>query len=236
MGSTNTAITVKGQDLDIAIDKARAANDIAGEMTKALAIAGAMKSIRDALTPSIMAEVMTLQGSALGFKTDKDISGGYQVEVVRDCVLEAVMQGVGAIGNQFNIIAGRAYITKEGMGRKLANIKGLSYSITPGIPQSASGGAIVPVDVEWTYPHGAEKKSKPLQICVRVNSGMGADAIIGKATRKARAWLYATITGQEVPEGEVDDAKPVRGVVVADKPSRFEPAPAATDLLGEVDK
>jgi hypothetical protein len=45
--------------------------------------------------------------------------------------------------------------------------------------------------------------------------------------------------GQEVPEGEVDDAKPVKGVVVEVKPSRFDkPAgPAAfgkpPELLGK---
>jgi hypothetical protein len=152
--------------------------------------------------------------------------------VVRDCTIEALLQGVGAVGNEFNIIAARAYITKEGMGRKLSNIKGLSYTVTPGIPHTTGGGAVAPVEIEWQY--GGERHTKTLQICVRVNAGMGADAICGKAVRKARAWLYSTITGQEVPEGEVgDDAKPVRGVVIDDKPSRFEPPKDAEQLLGE---
>ena len=34
---------------------------------------------------------------------------------------------------------------------------------------------------------------------------MGADAVIGKATRKARKWIYDTITGSEIPEGDVMD-------------------------------
>jgi len=34
---------------------------------------------------------------------------------------------------------------------------------------------------------------------------MGTDAIIGKADRKARAWLYNTITGCDVSDGEISD-------------------------------
>jgi hypothetical protein len=235
---SSTAL-IKVDDLDSAIERGIAAQQIAGKMGKAIAIAGAMQDIRSAFTPEIMKRLMALQGSAIGFRTDKDSTGGYKEDVLRDCAIEALMQGVHPVGNEFNIIAGRAYITKEGMGRKLSSIHGLSYSVTPGIPKTQDGGAVVPMEVEWVYPSGAAKQTKILQICVRVNAGMGADAIIGKATRKARAWLYATITGQEVPEGEVDDAKPVKGVVVEDKPSRFDkPAgPAAfgkpPELLGK---
>lgn len=34
---------------------------------------------------------------------------------------------------------------------------------------------------------------------------MGTDAVIGKATRKARAWLFSKLTGMEVGEGDVQD-------------------------------
>lgn len=36
---------------------------------------------------------------------------------------------------------------------------------------------------------------------------MGLDAINGKAERKGRAWLISRITGVEVTDGDVEDAK-----------------------------
>jgi hypothetical protein len=44
-----------------------------------------------------------------------------------------------------------------------------------------------------------------LDIPVKVNNGMGTDAVIGKASRKARHWLFCTLTGSEMPEGDVTD-------------------------------
>ena len=49
------------------------------------------------------------------------------------------------------------------------------------------------------------------EIPVRINAGMGSDAILGKAERKMRARIYNRITGTEFPEGEVGD-------VVVEKP------------------
>lgn len=190
------------RELDMAIERGIAAQALGGRMERTLALASAVQEIAERLTPQVMAPVMALQGRSVGFKTDKDLSGGYPVEVVRDCLIEAAMQGVFPCGNEFNIIGGRAYVTKEGMGRKLKSVNGLSYHITPGVPRQSAGGAVVTMTVAWTYAGKAE--SKDLEICTRVNSGMGADAILGKATRKARAWLWQVITGQEVPEGETE--------------------------------
>jgi hypothetical protein len=46
---------------------------------------------------------------------------------------------------------------------------------------------------------------------------MGTDAIIGKATRKARAWLWQHITGQEIPDG---DASEIIYVTPSDAPRK----------------
>lgn len=192
---TSEAVAVK---LDTAIERGILASQIAGKMSRALAVGAAMEEIRAALTPEVMRPVMALQGTAVGFKTDKQ----YPPEVVRDALIEATLAGVYPVGNEFNIIAGRAYITKEGMGRKLREIDGLTYSITPGIPTMKDGGSVVPMNVEWKYK--GVSASRDLPVCVKLNSGMGADAVIGKATRKARAWLYQTITGSEVSDGEAE--------------------------------
>ena len=172
---------------------------IANQFEKTFAVANCVQQLKTALTPEVMKPITQLQGTKLGFRTDKI----YDEKVVRDCLIEATILGLYPVGNQFNIIAGNMYITKEGFLFLLKNLKGLSYSCTPGVPKSQTGGAVVDVELEWTYRGKTEKKT--LSLAIRVNVGMGSDAINGKATRKALAWLYNNITGQAVGEGDVTD-------------------------------
>ena len=209
----------------LALDEAAANGQLTtsstgGQFARALATANAVNTLRELLTNDVMASVMQLQNNALGFLTDRR-DAPYSVNVVRDCLIEAVLSGVSPVGNEFNIISGRAYITKNGMRRKLSNIDGLSYTITPGIPKLAEKGAVIVMAIDWTYNGRTEHKD--LTVAVRVNSGMGTDAIIGKATRKASAWLFDAVTGTSVNEGDVSDgdtitveAKPVTSPIEAD--------------------
>jgi hypothetical protein len=168
-----------------------------------------------------------LQNTSLGFQTDRRDTG-YPLEVVKECLIDAVLSGVSVVGNEFNIIAGRAYITKNGMLHKLSNVDGLSYTMTPGIPKMAGeGGAAIIMQIEWTFNGKTNKKD--LALAVRINKGMGADAIVGKATRKAAAWLYQTVTGQTVDEGEANESAPV----IEAKVSAIDTAPATEPAASE---
>lgn len=171
---------------------------------KAYQIANAVSELKTMLTDEYMAPIMNLQGNALGFKTDRDKTGGYQIADVKNCLIEAVLYGLQPFGNQFNIIAGNMYATKEGCGYLLGKIQGLSYEIVPELPRIKDQSAAVIMNVTWKI--NGVQNSKQLDIPVKVNSMMGTDAVIGKATRKARKWLYDTITGSELPEGEVGEA------------------------------
>lgn len=188
--------------LDEAANAGQLTTVTGGQFSRALATATAVNTLRDLLTEDVMKNVMQLQNNALGFLTDRR-DAPYSVNVVRDCLIEAVLQGVSPVGNEFNIISGRAYITKAGMRRKLANVPGLSYTITPGLPKMADKGAAIIMVIDWTINGKSEHKELPL--AVRVNAGMGTDAIIGKATRKAAAWLYDAVTGMSVNEGDISD-------------------------------
>ena len=215
-----------------ALDKAAAAGLIAqkeaSQFRKMAMVAGAIQELRALLTPKVMAPIMALQGSSLGFRTDKDSSGGYGIDVVRDCLIEATLQGVYPVGNEFNIISARCYITTEGFGHKLTEIPGLSYMITPTVPVMKNGGAVVEMLVEWKY--NGKSNSQIINIAVRVNAGMGTDAIIGKATRKARAWLFTAVTGQEVGEGDAGDIGDVIDVrATPASPFEKQPEPDAND-------
>jgi hypothetical protein len=105
----------------------------------------------------------------------------------------------------FNIIAGNCYITKEGFGYLLSNFKGLDFEIIPSLPRinNERTSAAVVMKIEWTL--NREKKTRDIDFAIRMNKFMGTDAVIGKATRKARAWLFWTITGIEVGEGDATD-------------------------------
>lgn len=85
----------------------------------------ALNDLRAAFDEAAMPAVMQIAGTAIGFRTDRDINGGgtsYPATAVRECVLEALMEGLELMGNQFNIIASRCYITTEGYQHKLAEL------------------------------------------------------------------------------------------------------------------
>lgn len=174
---------------------------------RAFATADAIQKLQTLLTPEYLKPIMALQGNRLGFKTDKDKSGGYPIETVKNCLIEAVLMGLQPYGNEFNIIAGNTYATKEGVGRLLATWKGLTYSLVCGVPKPASDGksAVVEVHIKWTV--NRESKEETLPISVKMDAYTSVDAMIGKATRKGRAWLLSAISGIEIVEADVNDAE-----------------------------
>lgn len=173
-------------------------NNIQG-FEKAYLIAQATIELREALTPEYMKPIMALQGSKLGFKSDK----AYPENVVKDCVIEAVLTGVQPCGNHFNIIAGNCYITKEGFGYLLGKLEGIDYKIIPELPRIQGQSAAVKMQINWTA--NGKSNSETIDFAIKVNQYSGADAVIGKATRKARAWLFNSLTGAEIGDGDVND-------------------------------
>jgi hypothetical protein len=174
---------------------------------RAFKIASAITQLTDLLTPEYMKPIMAMQGNKLGFKTDKDKTGGYPEAVVKNCLIEAVLMGLQPYGNQFNIISGQTYPTKEGCGYLLNNYAGLNYDIVCGLPRinESKTSASVEVKVTWSMNRG-EVKEKTVPIPIKMDAYTSVDALIGKATRKARAWLLSTISGIEITDGEYTDA------------------------------
>ncbi len=170
-------------------------------------IGEALAQLKAMLTPERMKPIMSMQGNKLGFRTDKDDKGGYDLETVKNCLLEAVLIGVQPFGNQFNIISGGTYITREGFGHLLSKVPGLTYEISPQLPRikEDKSGAAVKMNIEWTL--NGITKSKEIDFPIKSNAYASSDSILGKATRKARHWLYNNIsgTGVEIPEGDVLD-------------------------------
>jgi hypothetical protein len=186
---------------------------------KAYIIAQAAGQLKEELTSEYMKPIMQLQNNRLGFKTDSE--SGYSESVVKNCLIEAVLTGVQPFGNQFNIIAGNCYITKEGFGHLLSKMSGLNYEIIPGLPRinTEKTSAAIVMEITWSLS-GGEQKIRKIDFPIRMNQRMGVDAVIGKATRKARAWLYNTITGMEIGDGDVQD---VDANVISSQVDKSEP-------------
>ena len=173
---------------------------------KANVVASAIEELKTLLTPEYMKPIMALQGNKLGFRTDKDKTNGYGMDVVKNCLIEAVLVGLQPTGNQFNIIAGNMYPTKEGCGYLLKNYPTLTFDIVCGLPKinADKTGSAVDVTIKWKLNNIENEKVIPIPI--KIDSYTSVDAIIGKATRKARAWLLSTIMNVEITDGEVEDA------------------------------
>lgn len=206
-------------------------------LMQSITLAKGIGALRELLTDGVMkAYFMPMQGTTLGFLTDKDQSGGYPIEVVRDVMVEGLLRGFRPIGNEMNIISGRFYGAKAGFERFVREYPGLTdLRIELGVPEDApKGTAIVQARATW-WLNGVQDELKcyppekageiDSRIPVRVNSGMGPDAILGKATRKLYARIYAILTGcsKDAVEGDPDDAR--RSIITEGTTQPIQDAP-----------
>jgi hypothetical protein len=184
-------------------------------LTQAINMARGMKQLRDILTESaILSDFMPLQNTTLGFLTDKP--AGYDWETVRDVLIEALLRGFRPINNEYNIMSGRFYGAKNGFDRITHEYPGVqNLQVRLGVPQLAGEkGALVSCEARWLIDGKpmtvkcvpAKGDDFDSQIPVKVNSGMGPDAILGKATRKLYARVYQVLTGcsSDIVENDFD--------------------------------
>jgi len=179
-------------------------DDSSASFIRAVKTAKALTLLRAEMSKaSVLDAIMSIQGTSLGFRTDKP--DGYDPIIVRDAFIEAVLRGLRPIGNEFNIISGRFYCTKEGFSRLLRDLPGFTdLRITMDVPKAAGDrGAIVKASATWKYQGNADRIER--EIPVRVNGGMGADAILGKAERKLKSAIYHQVTGTTLSDGEAGD-------------------------------
>lgn len=184
---------------------------------KAHTVSGAIVELEKLLDDEYMKPIMALQGTTLGFKTDKDLikengkwvkGSGYPVEIVRRCLIEAVLKGYQPTNNEFNIIAGNMYPTKNGLERQVKEYPGLKHSIIPQIKtfDTTKGSALVDATIKWTLNNG-EQNEEIVPIPLKIDAYTSVDGVMGKAKRKALAWLLSTVTGEVVVDGDVEDVK-----------------------------
>jgi hypothetical protein len=90
------------------------------EFMRPLVLAKAINNLRRAIDADSLAVLRTMENTPLGFRTDR--GDGYAEHVLRDCMIQAMLDGLSFAGNQWNIIAGAYYVTKEGWTQKLMRL------------------------------------------------------------------------------------------------------------------
>lgn len=201
----------------------------ADQFGKAYVAACAMQQIKAALTDEVMKPIMSLQGSPLGFKTDKDTQGGYDVEVVRNALVTAVLSGLRPTGNEFNIIGGNCYAALNGCERLFNSICEVPAKHEPGLVKIDEQNKRATVSYKITYKiKGQAEKTRELEIATKLaySRSSGAllttdDQVLGKARRKMLHMLLRELKGMEIdmaPEPE-----PMRNVT-PEKPKADAPA------------
>lgn len=200
-----------------------------------LKVAQAMGELRAALTKDVMQPIMDLMNTNIGFKTDRDpnrpVKGQtptpYGWEVVRECFMESRLRGFHTVGNEWNIISGQFYAAKNGLDRKVKNFPGLTdFRMFFNVPDMKPSGATVKCKASWVRDGVAD--SLDADIPVRVNEYMGADAVLGKATRKLLARVHDRLTGTNTPEAEIGEEPAMLAPQMPSTPHFTAPPPQDT--------
>ena len=167
--------------------------EIVGNVAAAFNAVGVVTLLREALTNDIMDAVfMPLMNTKIGFMTDhtgKPNSKGqtlplYSRDVVRDCIIDAVIIGLLPTGNQFNILAERMYPTKEGYTALLKKL-GVRYIIEIGQDKSQSP-QYAELACKINYEYNGEKNSFTVNTTVAKNAYSSNDQIRGKRNARRR--------------------------------------------------
>ncbi|KZE77516.1 hypothetical protein AV926_14180 [Myroides marinus] len=187
-------------------------SDKSQNFTNAFAMANAITIIRNVLTPEVMQPILSLAGSKLGFRTDRDkpskgqMPNPYPLEIVKDCLIDATLLGLNPTGNQFNIIAGNMYVTKEGFTYLLKKIKNMQYSIIYDDVTYSQNRSTAIVTCTLNYKLNDQKPIEQLlKFTVKAGNYATDDSCIGKAERKAKCWLYNHIEGTDLTDGDAED-------------------------------
>jgi hypothetical protein len=187
------------------------------EWERALVQAKALAALERLLTPELVRDLTKLQNTAYGFRTDQ----AYPAEVVRRCLIQAWLAGAKIHGNQFNIIAGNCYLTKEFYRAAILGTEGVSnLKLTIGAPQRYGDRAMVcEAKAEWSYCGKLQVlkflKTDELDARIVVNAhGInGPDAIRGRVESKVYQRVFSVLRGMNDDADEVIEAETIEGSV-----------------------
>lgn len=173
---------------------------MAAQVRMAQALSDLLEAVKD---PEVMAPLMALQGTSLGFIADRQ----YRADELAMPIVEARLRGFNLTGGEFAVIKGKFYAAKAGLRRKLTD--GTTFpTLTDfrdqyGTPDFTPDGKSAKIEVSATWRYGKKSDEFKTTLLIRVNDGMGPDAVIGKAERKLCKRVHDIISGINTPD--VDD-------------------------------
>ncbi len=195
---------------------------------------GVVKLLRDALTDEVMRDVfIPLMNTKIGFLTDRDPNKPdkktgtpptpYPIPVVRDALIDAVAMGLMPTGNQFNILAGRMYPTKEGYSALLSRL-GVKYICEVGMDEAEPAAKAARIQVVINYSYNGEKQKLATIATVKKDSFSSLDQLRGKAERRGKKVLYEYLTGCDMGEDGETQTIDTTYTVVDEQQQRHEEA------------
>lgn len=211
------ATIVAAQDkFEVALRNASAI-DIVNNFGAAFNAAQIIKLLREALTDEVLDTIfMPLMNSKVGFRTDRDgklnkktgkVNTLYDKATVREAIIDAALIGLRPTGNQFNIISGTMYPTKEGYTSLLKKI-GAKYIIDYSQPTVDPQG-FATFTCKINYEYKGDKNSFSVSATVRTDQYSSYDQLRGKAERRAKKALYEYLTGTDYGEADETSSRPI---------------------------
>ena len=238
---------VKYEDISKEIDRIRSSLPLipAASFMRAFGLADAVSKMEEIFDhPQVRKTVLAMQDKPFGFLTDRAVKGEpYGYDIVKQSVIQALIDGYLITGNEFNIIMNRYMPVKAGKFRLINEHPGLS-NFNPTTTSATyffeeRGGwnnkkemmEVAKVQCYATWNLDGKKCSigyddDKLVFKIKVNKGMGDDGIVGKALSKLYGRVLTRLIGISIPE--VDD---IDGIVSEDdvpanlKSANPEPAP-----------
>lgn len=208
------------QRLDKILSESREIIQHSQPMTRAFATAAAMRELEAAITPAMMQDIQNLMNSPLGFKTDRKEGTFKKVQkdgkwfsepvkpylpvTIKRCVIVALLAGAELAGNQFNIIAGQTYFTKEFMQKAVLSFRGLSHFKMEIGPPMRHGEKTACFDAKASWLVNGEEfdlactkqaDGVDMRIVVNSHSTSGPDQLRGLAESKLLRRVVSMLTG-----------------------------------------
>ncbi len=183
-------------------------------LVSCLSAASAMYMLDQVLTDEVVhTYFIPLMNTRAGFLTDRNpnkVRRGsqpatpYTIAEVRACLKDAILKGLLPIGNQFNIISGSVYITREGYTALLSRM-GVKHRIIPSQLADRDGYAVYSCRIEAMTAQG-ERISYTNEVLFK-RGQYDSDALLqGKAYARSVKSLWTYVSGLDSGDAVEDDA------------------------------
>lgn len=198
---------------------------------KSLAYGYYLTKIKEQIVGKPLEIIKSLMNTGIGFKTDRNPNDPncknkeiYSDDIIKNCVVQAIMYGLRIHGNEFNILGGNFYATKEGLDRIVHSnplLEEKAKEKIKGFRQDDKTG-IWGISFEYLYKlKGEAKVSEEVTAYVKGKIGnydIPFDAVMGKAKRKLFKVMYNDMTqGFKLEDADdIDDIELEK--IAGDKP------------------